>query len=585
MHKEARKQKEGRRSLGHACVFIGALFAALQMLSARGETVFCRSMDRVASMDPAAASALYASRTVSLVYETLLEFDYQARPYRLIPGLALSMPEIQSNGCVIVVRLNPAARFQPDVCFGTDGQGKPMSRAVVAQDVVYSLKRLADRRVVSPGAWLVEDSIMGMRAFADASCAGTRTDYEMPVRGLQAIDAQTVRIELVRPMHQFLWYLAMPYSAVVPREAVAHYGGAFGSHAVGTGPYRLAQWRRNHAMVFVRDAAWRGWSEGPAAITSRDSLVPFDRVEYRVIDDVSTQWLCFLAGELDFLGEVSRDNWDVVIDGAGGLAEPLRQRGVALSVIPTLEAAYVGLNMDDPVLGHNRALRQALNCAFDCESWERFFNHRAIRCDGPVPPGTEGRLETPFAYASNLAKARELLQAAGYPNGIDPKTGKRLELTLDLGHTTQDMRESSELIASFLERVGISLKMQYYNWPTFLRRVSNRQSQMFRIGWTADYPDAQNFMQLFYSKNVSPGPNRVNYVNPEFDRLYEAACASSDEAARNRSWAQAQEIIREDCPWIFLHFQKAYSLCNKSVLNFRPSDFPFGSEKYLRTQK
>jgi len=214
MHKEAREQKEGRRSLGHACVFIGALFAALQMLSARGETVFCRSMDRVASMDPAAASALYASRAVSLVYETLLEFDYQARPYRLIPGLALSMPEIQSNGCVIVVRLNPAARFQPDVCFGTDGQGKPMSRAVVAQDVVYSLKRLADRRVVSPGAWLVEDSIMGMRAFADASCAGTRTDYEMPVRGLQAIDAQTVRIELVRPMHQFLWYLAMPYSAV-----------------------------------------------------------------------------------------------------------------------------------------------------------------------------------------------------------------------------------------------------------------------------------------------------------------------------------------------------------------------------------
>ena len=558
--------------------------AVLLALSAQGETVFRRSMDRVSSMDPAAASALYASRAVSMVYETLLEFDYEARPYRLIPGLAECLPEAQSNGCLYIVRLQPDARFQPDPCFGTDERGQPRSRAVTAQDVIYSLKRLADRRVVSPGSWLVEDSIAGMRAFADTSAIGKSTDYSLPVLGLRAIDTRTVRIELTHPMHQFLWYLALTYSAVVPHEAVTYYGAKFGSHAVGTGAYRLDCWRRNHDMVFARDPDWRGWRAGPAAVKPGDAAVPFDRVEYRVIDDVSTQWLCFLAGELDFLGEVARDNWDVVIDGAGGLAEPLRQRGVTLSVIPTLEVAYVGLNMDDPVLGPNRALRQALNCAFDCAAWERFYNHRAIRCDGPVPPGTEGRLSSPFAYAFNLEKSKALLRDAGYPDGVDPKTGKRLELTLDLGHTSQDMRESSELIGSFLDRVGIALKPQYYNWPTFLRRVANRQSQMFRIGWTGDYPDAQNFMQLFYGKNVSPGPNRVNYASPAFDRVYEAACATTDEAERNRCWARAQELVREDCPWIFLHFQKAYSLCNARVLNFRPSDFPFGTEKYLRTK-
>jgi len=552
--------------------------------SARGETVFRRSMDRVASMDPAAASSLYASRAVSMVYETLLEFDYQARPYKLIPGLAEDVPEVQSNGCVYLVRLHPQARFHPDACFGEDASGRPQSRAVTAQDVVYSLKRLADRRVVSPGGWLVEDSIVGMRAFADVSAIGPRTDYSLPVLGLRAVDARTVRIELVRPMHQFLWYLALSYASVVPHEAVTYYGTEFGSHAVGSGPYRLERWRRNHEMSFVRDPEWRGWRDGPAAVKPGEAAVPFDRVKYRVIDDVSTQWLCFLSGELDFLGEVARDNWDAVIDGSGGLTGPLKQRGVSLYVIPTLEVAYIGLNMDDPVLGHNRALRQALNCAFDCAAWERFFNHRAIRCDGPVPPGTEGRLETPFAYAYNLDKAKALLREAGYSGGVDPKTGRRLELTLDLGRTSQDIRESSELIGSFLERVGISLKPQYYNWPTFLRRVSNRQSQMFRIGWTSDYPDAQNFMQLFYGKNASPGPNRANYASPEFDRLYEAACAATDAAERNRYWAQAQALIREDCPWIFLHFQKAYSLCNKNVLGYRPSDFPFGSEKYLRTQ-
>lgn len=561
----------------------GLAVAFLLIGSGRSETVFRRSMDRVASMDPALASAIYPARAASMVYETLLEFDYAARPYRLAPGLAEALPEVSSNRCVYVLRVRADARFHADPCFGEGADNRPLGRGVTAQDVVYSLKRLADRKVVSPGAWLVEDSVLGMRAFADASTQNGRTDYALPVAGLRALDARTVRIELVRPMHQFAWYLALVYASVVPREAVSHYGGEFGSHAVGSGAYTLARWRRNHAMVFARDPAWRGWRSGPASVGG-DGTVPFDRVEYRVIDDVSTQWLCFLAGELDFLGEVARDNWDAVIDGSGGLSPELKTRGIALTSIPTLEVAYIGLNMDDPVLGRNKALRQALNCAFDGASWERFFNHRTAHCDGPVPPGTEGRLETPFPYAYDLEKARRLLAEAGYPGGIDPKTGRRLELTLDLGRTSQDIRESSELIASFLERVGLSLKPQYYNWPTFLRRVSGRQSQMFRIGWVGDYPDAQNFMQLFYSKNVSPGPNRSNYVNPEFDRIYEAACAASDEAERNRCWARAQEIVREDCPWLFLHFQKSYSLCNPSVLNYRPSDFPFGSEKYLRTR-
>ena len=540
-------------------------------------------MDRVSSLDPADAASIYAARSAQLVYETLLEYDYRARPYRLIPGLAAALPEVQSNGLVYVVRLDPEARFQSDACFGLDADGRARGRAVTADDVVFSLKRLGDRRVASPGEWLVLDMIRGMRAFAEASMGGSATDYARPVSGLEALDAQTVRITLTRPAHQFAWYLAMCFTAVVPREAVEQYGAAFGSHAVGSGPYRLAEWRRNHRMAFVRDPSWRGWRKGPAALTAGAGDVPFDRIVYSVIDDVSTQWLCFLAGELDFLGEIARDNWDVVIDGTGGLNEPLKRRGITLYSMPTLEVAYIGINMEDPVLGPNRALRQALNCAFDSAAWVRFFNHRTVVCDGPVPPGTDGRLETPFPYAYDLDRARALLREAGYPEGVDPQTGKRLELTVDLGRTSQDVRESTELLVSFFARVGISLKAQYHNWPTFLRRVSGRQSQMFRIGWVGDYPDAENFLQLFYGRNVSPGPNRCNYVNPRFDQVYEAACAAPDDSARNRLWAEAQELVREDCPWVFLHFQKVYSLCQSRVQNYVPSDFPYGTEKYLRT--
>lgn len=546
-----------------------------------GEAAYCRSMDRVASMDPAEAASIYAARAVLLSYETLLEYDYEARPYRLIPGLAADMPSVQSNGTVYVFRIHPQARFHSDPCFGADTAGRFHGRPVTAEDVVFSLKRLADRKRASPGAWLVEDSILGMRPFAERSAQATPTDYSIEVAGVRATDAGTVRIELTRPMHVFPYLLTIAYSAVVPPEAVRLYGEEFGSHEVGTGPYRLDKWQRNHQMSYLRDPDWRGWKEGPAAVTG-EGLKPFDRVNYRLIDDVSTQWLCFLSGELDFLGEVTRDNWDVVIGRSGELTDTLRAKGISLHCIPTLEVAYIGINMDDPVLGSNRALRQALNCAFDGAAWERFYNGRVISCDGPVPPGTAGRQEGNFLFASNLEKARDLLREAGYPDGIDPKTGRRLELTLDLGRTSQDMRETTELIVSFWARVGIALKPQFHNWPTFLKRVSSRQSQMFRLGWTGDYPDAENFLKLFYSKNVSPGPNRANYVDPEFDRLYEAACGATDEAERNRYWAMAQKVVRRDCPWVFLHFQKAYSLCHERVLNYRPSDFPYGSEKYLR---
>ncbi len=551
--------------------------------AAAGEGVFRRGMERVSSLDPADSSSLYAARAIQLVYETLLEYDYRERPYRLIPGLAEALPEVAEDGRVYLLRVRPEARFHPDPCFGTDASGAPRGRAVTAADVVFSLKRLADRKVASPGAWLVEDEVVGLRAFADRSAGAAPTDYGAEVAGLRALDARTVRIELTRPLHVFPYYLAVAYTAVVPAEAVRGYGAEFGARGVGSGPYRLEAWRRNHQMRYVREPSWWGWTAGPAAVSG--GAEPFERVVYSLVDDASTQWLCFLAGELDFLGEIARDNWDAVIGPGGGLSQELAGRGVTLHTIPTLEVAYIGINMEDPVLGSNRALRQALNSAFDGASWERFYNNRAVRADGPVPPGVAGRLETPFPYPYDLARARALLRAAGYPEGVDPASGRRLELTLDLGRTSQDIRESVELLVSYLARVGVVVRPQFHNWPVFLKRVSSRQSQMFRVGWVGDYPDAQNFMQLFYSRNVSPGPNRTNYVNPAFDRLYEAACAARDEGERERLWREAQALIREDCPWVFLHFQKAYTLCGPRVSEYVPSDFPYGSEKYLRQRR
>jgi ABC-type transport system substrate-binding protein len=237
--------------------------------------------------------------------------------------------------------------------------------------------------------------------------------------------------------------------------------------------------------------------------------------------------------------------------------------------------------MRDPLLGKNRKLRQALNCAFDFPVWRRFLNNRVEMCDGPVPPGVDGRLETPFPYAFDIEKARRLVAEAGFPDGIDPKTGKRLAIPLAIGHATQSAREQAELLQSFYARIGIRLEPQFMTWAAYLKAVSDGHVSLFMLGWIGDYPDAENFLQLFHSKNVSPGANHCNYVNSGFDRLYDAAMEEKDAARRNALWRKAQEIVREDCPWIFLNFPKSYSLAWDRVRNYVPTDFPYGTEKHL----
>ena len=487
---------------------------------------FTRPLERVSSIDPVQSRSLYDAHAVGLLYETPLAIDYKARPYRLVAGFC-QLPEVSNDGLVYTFRLAHA------------------NAPLAATDVVHSLEKLRDPRVVSPNAWIMKD-----------------------VDHVRAPDARTVVVTLKRRCHFFPWLMTMPAAAV------------HGPNGEGTGPYRLVNWRKNHEMVFERRASGAKRAKSSAAGAAAPARNGFDTIRYLVIDDVSTQWLMFLKGEIDFLGEISRDNWDSIVGADGRLDPALVSQGVRMHSIAALESLYVGINMRDPVLGPNRKLRQALNAAFDGASWEKFYNDRIQRGDGPVPPGVAGRLETPFPYAFDLKKAKRLLAEAGYSDGIDPKTGRRLVLTLTIGRASQESREAAELMAAFYERVGIRLECDFKTWDAFLKATGEGCVQMFRMGWVGDYPDAQNFLQLFYSKNQAPGPNRAFYANAEFDRAYEAALAATTEEERNGYWAKCQEIVREDCPWIFTHYNKAYSLTRPSVGNYVPTDFPYGVEQY-----
>ena len=407
---------------------------------------------------------------------------------------------------------------------------KSAQSGLLAEDVVRSLERLRDPELVSPNGWLMKD-----------------------VETVVAKDVRTVEIRLKNRCHFFPWLMAMPATGVQKAD---------GS---GTGPFELKTWRKNHAMEFVRKVPEKG---------------RFDAVRYLVVDDVSTQWLMFLKGELDFLGDISRDNWDSIVRPDGTLSPELYEEGVRIHAISSMDVMHIGMNMKDRVLGGNRKLRQALNAAFDVPAWESFYNHRVIPSTGPVPPGVEGRLESPFPYAFDLEKARRLMSEAGYADGIDPETGRRLVLTLAIGRASQASREQGELVASFFERIGIRLELDFMTWDAFLKAVNDGRVQLFSMGWVGDYPDAQNFLQLFHSKNVSPGPNHSAYANPAYDAVYDRALATESHAERMACWAKCQEIIREDCPWIFTHYNKSYSLTRSTVGNYVPSDFPYGAVKY-----
>lgn len=561
-----------------------------------GEMVTYSSTTRIRGFDPVKAGDVPSANAIGKIYEGLLEYHYLDRPYRLVPLLAESMPQVSEDGLTYTFKIRSGIFFQDDPCF-TETQGE--GRELVAEDFVYSIKRVADLRSASTGYWAFNDRIVGLDAFRDSSGGREETDYDQPVEGLRALDAYTLQIQLKRPYPQLLYILAMHYAFAVPREAVEFYGADIVNHPVGTGAFQLASWKRNYRVEFQANPDWKTGDRierypetGETGDEDRDLLddagkrLPFlDRIVQYVVGDPQTQWLMFLSGQFDRYGGISRDNWDVVVSPDRQLEERFVEKGIQLWSAPTIDCFYIGFNMEDPLLGNNRKLRQALSAAFNTDLWVQFFNQRITAATSPIPPSLAGHRSDPPPYAFDLEKAKTLMAEAGFPDGIDPATGKRLELSLDLGSAdSAEAVQSTELFIDFMRKIGVDISPQYSHFPAFLERLDRRQVQLYRLGWIADYPDAENFLQLFYGANQSPGPNHSNYVNPDFDQLYEKARVMPDSPERTILYQQMADLILEDCPWILTHYRLSYSLSYAWLKNFKPHDFPYQNDKYHRIE-
>lgn len=527
----------------------------------RAQKVYRHAIDGApASLDPAHAINVYAANVVKNLYDTLYRYKYLARPYELTPNLAAEMPKVSSDGLVYEIRLRDDARFADDPAF-PGGEG----RTVTAHDVVYSLKRHFDPATRSRGAWLWRERIAGLPE------DGADFSADMAVSGLKALDEHTLRIRLTEPYPQFTHTLAMALSAIVPWEAVDAYGQEFAIHPVGSGPFTLTRFDETIAVLepnpgFDRglvDLQREGYSPrlhrhlGLETIDGR--RYPFlDRLEIHFIAEPTARWTSFQSPDGVDLVMVPPEMAGRVLESHRPLAFKPEIRDRYQSHAGT-EAGMVfyGFNMDNPEIGyaddpdrqaHNRQLRCAMRDAFDWEARNDVFYHGLGRVfAGAIPPILT-------AYDPSLGQdsierdvrgARARMEAAGWTAANVPELVYGLESSVPQRQMYEQFRAWMEQAIGFPARK--LTPRSFASFGEYARAIGTRQLDIFLLGWTLAYPDAQYSLQLFYGPNAAPGANSMNYANPEFDRLFERASAMPASPERTRLYRELNRMVIDDC--------------------------------------
>jgi oligopeptide transport system substrate-binding protein len=541
---------------------------------------------KVRALDPGDISDTISSSVGAQIFECLYEYHYLKRPYELQPMLAENMPDISPDGLTYTIRIKKGVYFADDKCF-PGGKG----RELVADDFIYSWKRIADIKTLSCNWWIFEGRVVGFDAFrkyTEDCKSAAEVDYSRPVEGLQAPDKYTIVIKLTKPWPQIVYLLAHLPTAAMAREAVTCYGDQIINHPVGTGPFILKTWNRGSYMELVRNPNYRpdyypaegepGDAEKGLLADAGKRLPLADRIVSVVVEEDQPSWFLFMNGKIDASG-IPKDNFSEAINGHGELDEHMKKLNITLTVFRDADTYWLGFNMEDPVLGKNKPLRQAIACAIDKQQYiDMFLNGRGEIAYGILPPivtGYDPDIKEVAGTSYDLQRARQLVAEAEKIYG-----GKLPRLKLAMGDTGTVARQEGGVLKDWLQAVGLDIDIDYMDWPTYQGKIKTKSVQMFSSGWVADYPDAENFLQLFYSRNMSPGPNNFNYSNPEFDKLYETFAVMPDSPERTQLYRKAERLAIEDCPGVFLLHRVAYGLRHDWSLNYKPGIFNYGTSKF-----
>jgi peptide/nickel transport system substrate-binding protein len=490
----------------------------------------------IATLDPAFAKNQSIMWAVHQIYNTLVQID---NDMNLVPSLAKSWDESDDN-LTFTFHLRNDVFFQDNAAF-PNGKGRKMT----ARDVVYSFERILDKNTASSGAWIFNG----------------RVDTVQPFK---AIDDTTFQLKLLRPFHPILGVMSMQYCSIVPREVVEKYGKDFRRHPCGTGPFELVAWEEEQAMVLKKNPAY-------FEKDSTGAQLPYlDGIKITFLQNKATEFLEFQQKRLDFVNEIDPSFKDEVLTKGGELRKDwqgkiilVKHTGLTIEYLGFLCDSSLDVVKNSPV--KNLKIRQAINYGFNRRKMILYIRNSigTPAESGFVPAGFPSFDSNAVkGYHYDPAKALQLLKEAGYPNGVGLPPLKLLTVPL--------YADLASYIVNELLQIGIKVDVEVIQKSLLLEQTAKSEALFFRGSWIADYPDAENFLSVFYGKNPAP-PNYTRYKNPKFDKLYEAALSEKNDSARYKLYQQADQVMINDAPVVPLWYDMIIWMVQPHVKNFIPN--------------
>lgn len=488
----------------------------------------------IATLDPAFAKNQSIVWAVHQIYNTLIETDDNLN---MQPSLAKSW-EVTPDRMTYTFHLHPDVYFHDNPAF-PGGKGRRMT----AYDVEFSFKRIMDKSTASSGAWIFND----------------RVNVET---GFQAMDDSTFQLRLLTPFNPILGLLSMKYCSVVPKEVVTKYGKDFRNHPCGTGPFSFKVWEEGQVMILSKNEQY----------FQRDSAgkrLPYlDGIKISFFDNKATEFLLFQQGQIDFQNDIDASFKDEVLSKKGLLKNEWKDK-IILSKHPYLNTEYLGILQDtNNIILRDSPLRflkvrQAINYGFDRQKMMLYLrNSIGIPAESGFVPAGLPSFDTAIVkgYHYNPQKARLLLKEAGFENGNGLPVLKLLTVAV--------YAELGSFIAKELEDVGIKIQVEVVQKGLLLEQTAKSEALFFRGSWIADYPDAENYLSVFYSKNPAP-PNYTRYKNLQFDKLYEQSLIEKNDSVKLNLYRQMDQLVINDAPVVPLWYDEVIHLVNPRVINMQ----------------
>ncbi|HET7096345.1 MAG TPA: ABC transporter substrate-binding protein [Casimicrobiaceae bacterium] len=544
----------------------------------------------ITSLDPQQGTDLYSTRIATHIFEALYEFDYFATPAKVIPNTAEALPDVTDGGKTWTMRIRKGIFFADDPLF----KGKP--RELVADDYVYSIKRHLDPNLRNGGNPALTELIAGARPVVDdARKSGAKMNYDAPIEGLRAIDRYTLQIRLNAADYTLLERMAGLPMMAVAREVVEAAGADVMSKPVGTGPYRLVEWRKASRLVLEANPKYRTIRYPESAEPQHRALVDamrgkalpqIGRIEVSIIEESQPELLAFMQTDLDLMLLAGDDASRVMQDGK--LKPELVKRGIQHIRFIAPSVTFTYFNMDDPVVGGYSnaqvALRRAIAMGFDIDNFIKvLFAGNALPANQLLPPGVNGHDPAlPPKSLYDPAAARALLDRFGFKD-VDGdgyrETPDGKPLTLVRGTLPESWyRDADTLWKKNMDAIGIRMQINQQTFAELLNQMRAGKLQMFNLGYRSLEPSGFQILQTLWSKEQRD-TNPSQFKRPDYDAAYEAFLRTPAGPERTALARKMSEISQAWVPMILHTYGVGNAIYYPWVIGYWPSQFG-GSWKY-----